>query len=90
MNDDREQWLRQRAYAIWEIEGCPEGRDREHWEKAERELSAAQAAEQFQSSPANTQEPGGDPEIKKPRRTSPKASSSTAASRRKKTPELRL
>jgi hypothetical protein len=88
MNDDREHWLRQRAYAIWETEGCPEGRDREHWDKAERELSAAQATEQFQSSPASTQEPVSDPGVKKPRRT-PKAAAATAASRRKKTPELR-
>jgi hypothetical protein len=37
---DREQLLRQRAYAIWEYEGRPHGRDREHWFAAERELSA--------------------------------------------------
>jgi hypothetical protein len=35
---DREQLLRERAYAIWEREGRPHGRDRDHWFAAEREL----------------------------------------------------
>jgi hypothetical protein len=26
------------AYRIWERQGRPEGRDREHWEQAQREL----------------------------------------------------
>jgi hypothetical protein len=29
-----------RAHEIWEQEGRPEGRHREHWQTAERELSA--------------------------------------------------
>jgi hypothetical protein len=37
---DREQLLRERAYAIWEREGRPHGRDRDHWFAAERELAA--------------------------------------------------
>ncbi len=28
----------QRAYEIWESEGCPEGRCEAHWREAEREL----------------------------------------------------
>lgn len=35
--DDREQRVRNRAYDIWEQEGRPSGREREHWEQAERE-----------------------------------------------------
>lgn len=31
--------IRQRAYAIWESEGRPEGREREHWSRAEAELA---------------------------------------------------
>lgn len=30
-----------RAWEIWSSEGCPHGRDLEHWLRAERELSAA-------------------------------------------------
>lgn len=33
-----EQQVRERAYFIWEREGCPHGRDCEHWVMAEREL----------------------------------------------------
>ena len=29
-----------RAYALWESEGRPHGRDAEHWLRAERELAA--------------------------------------------------
>jgi DUF2934 family protein len=35
---DREDRIRQRAYRIWEDEGCPDGHDREHWDRAEREV----------------------------------------------------
>jgi hypothetical protein len=30
----------QRAYAIWQREGCPDGRAMEHWFRAEAELAA--------------------------------------------------
>lgn len=36
--------IKQRAYAIWEQNGCPQGQDREHWEQAERELLDAAPA----------------------------------------------
>jgi hypothetical protein len=32
---DLEQRIREKAYEIWNLEGQPEGRDREHWERAE-------------------------------------------------------
>jgi len=32
------------SYHIWESEGCPEGRDAEHWAQAEAQLSADAAA----------------------------------------------
>jgi hypothetical protein len=37
----REQAIRERAYAIWEEEGRPDGRDLDHWRRAEQELSSA-------------------------------------------------
>ena len=33
-----EERIRNRAYAIWEREGCPEGRHEAHWEQARQEL----------------------------------------------------
>lgn len=42
MAGDREERVRRRAYEIWEKEGGPSGREREHWEQAERELGAGE------------------------------------------------
>ncbi|MFG1477775.1 DUF2934 domain-containing protein [Xanthobacter sp. V4C-4] len=30
--------IRRRARAIWREEGCPDGKDREHWARAELEV----------------------------------------------------
>ncbi len=35
---DREERIRLRALEIWREQGCPDGRAREHWEQAEREV----------------------------------------------------
>ena len=37
----REQIVRDTAYAIWEAEGKPEGRDAEHWRLAEQRVAAS-------------------------------------------------
>lgn len=37
----REQQIRERAYAIWEEEGRPDGRDLDHWHRAEAEIDRA-------------------------------------------------
>jgi Protein of unknown function (DUF2934) len=37
----REQAIRERAYAIWEEEGRPDGRDLDHWRRAEEEIGLA-------------------------------------------------
>jgi Protein of unknown function (DUF2934) len=36
---DGEQAIRERAYAIWEEEGRPEGRHLDHWVRAEAEIN---------------------------------------------------
>jgi len=38
---DLHERIRRRAYELWESEGRPTDRDREHWEQAERELTDA-------------------------------------------------
>jgi len=43
MADELEQRIRERAYEIWENEGCPEGRGDEHWLQACAEYSDARA-----------------------------------------------
>jgi hypothetical protein len=38
MAQEREQAIRERAYAIWEQDGRPEGRGVAHWAQAEAEI----------------------------------------------------
>jgi len=44
MHSDREVRIGERAQAIWEAEGRPEGLDREHWERAAAEVDAEDRA----------------------------------------------
>ena len=39
-----EQAIRERAYAIWEEQGRPEGRHLEHWLRAEAEINISSSA----------------------------------------------
>ena len=43
---ERENKVRDRAYALWQAEGEPHGRDRDHWTQAELELGDDLRAEQ--------------------------------------------
>ena len=52
-NDKREATIRERAYAIWEREGRPDGRSLAHWLKAEAEIGSAKEL------PAATRASGG-------------------------------
>jgi hypothetical protein len=36
MLDAREERIKAKAHALWEADGKPDGRDREHWEQAAR------------------------------------------------------
>ncbi len=49
----REQIVRDTAYAIWEAEGKPQGREREHWSEAEARVDAslAKAAPKAKAAP---------------------------------------
>lgn len=42
--DGSEDGIRKRAYALWEQEGRPEGRDQHHWEQASGEFQAGGGA----------------------------------------------
>ena len=39
MAADREQLIRQRAYAIWEQDGYPDDRSLDHWLRAQAEIA---------------------------------------------------
>lgn len=44
MNDDKERTIRDRAYAIWQEEGEPEGREADHWHRAASEFGGTPEA----------------------------------------------
>ena len=50
--------IRDRAYQIWQQEGCPEGRDHIHWQMAAEQLAAEQGADNGGSRPSNPQAGG--------------------------------
>jgi hypothetical protein len=62
INGDYTEKIRRRAYAIWEGEGRPHGRDRIHWLRAEAEVRDIQAA------PATATPPGASEPKDKGRR----------------------
>jgi hypothetical protein len=40
MGEEAKQIIRERAYALWETDGRPEGREQAYWLRAEQELLA--------------------------------------------------
>ena len=42
MSDAQDELIRNRAYAIWQAEGCPHDRQDQHWRQAAAELAQAQ------------------------------------------------
>lgn len=61
MTEDREDRIRERAYALWEQAGRPPDTAREHWAEAAREVDAALARDQADEPPAEEAgDVGGD------------------------------
>ncbi|GAA3086813.1 hypothetical protein GCM10010520_36600 [Rhizobium viscosum] len=64
MTDRNEDRVRERAYAIWEKEGRPEGEDLRHWSDAEAELrgdetpKASEQRKQLEETEGATGAPG--------------------------------
>ncbi len=84
MAEDRDERLRARAYALWEQEGRPHGREADHWAAAEAELFATPAGAEaepapFDARPADAAEPPPAKPARKPR--------AAAAPRRRKISE---
>jgi hypothetical protein len=61
MDQDHQERIRQRAHEIWESEGRPEGRDADHWSRAEEELrnqmGAGQPGQETEPQLAQTAKP---------------------------------
>jgi hypothetical protein len=44
MDRKKHDQIAQRAYALWQAEGQPEGKHEEHWYRAAREIAAGKSA----------------------------------------------
>lgn len=71
MDQDHQERIRQRAHEIWESEGRPEGRDADHWTRAEAELRNG----------TGDQQPGEGAEPKPARTTRAKSAKSPKATK---------
>jgi hypothetical protein len=47
MSDSKREKIAARAYEIWVEEGYPDGKEQEHWLRAEQELAGQDSAEQM-------------------------------------------
>jgi len=60
---DRQEEIRLRAHQIWEAEGRPDGKEAEHWARAEQELNGRDgdsgAGDQTEGGIASGLQPGG-------------------------------
>jgi hypothetical protein len=53
METDRNELIRQRAYAIWEKDGRPQGKHEEHWQQASKETHGLEDAPKIVKKPAH-------------------------------------
>ena len=67
MASNKEDRIRSRAYEIWKREGCPEGRDREHWEEAVQELDRQAGSEADRESNTPTEKAASEPQQQRER-----------------------
>jgi hypothetical protein len=51
MSVDRERKIRERAFAIWVNEEMADGRDREHWVEAEKQIDKEAAEDEIDPTP---------------------------------------
>ncbi len=56
----REEKIRLRALEIWREQGCPDGRAREHWEQAKREVDGEADREAGGDQTPSSVDPGPD------------------------------
>jgi len=81
VTDDRQERIRQRAHAIWEQAGRPEGADMQHWDQATAETDGEAAKPKKKAAPKKAAaKPGkaaaaktAKPAAAKPKAAKPKA-----------------
>lgn len=65
MDSDRNELIKQRAYAIWEREGRPEGRHEAHWQRASEDMHGLEDAPKIVSKTAHVAPAGKKEETRR-------------------------
>jgi len=65
MSEKFESQIRERAYAIWESEGRPHGRDTDHWLLAKQEIHISESESTLEISPTVTAKTPAKTRVKK-------------------------
>jgi hypothetical protein len=80
MAESEENWIKKRAYTLWEEEGYPAGKDREHWERAK--LEYVTLAPTASKPPAAARSPGKPAAaVKPPKTAAPKPAAKAVAAK---------
>lgn len=90
MAESEDDWIKRRAYELWESEGHPTGKDSEHWERARQEYADAKSGSDASAKSSITSagkkiEPSAAPKAEKPvkaaasKATASKTEASTAS-----------
>jgi hypothetical protein len=91
MDSDKEARIRERAYEIWAREGHPHGKEAEHWQMAEAEITAestvadraaagSKPRTEAPSAPAEAPEAGAAPPLRSRRAAKPARANPTGTS----------
>lgn len=82
-----EEWIKNRAYALWEEEGRPHGKDAEHWERAANEYKSLNGAPKKAASPRKPKAAEPKPAEAKPPTTAETPAKAKPAARAKAAPK---
>jgi biotin carboxyl carrier protein len=88
MQDQRDEKIRLRAYQIWEQEGRPEGKDIDHWHRADSEIEQEQYQMQAEqdSRPSDTEETESATQAVRTPEAPPALSTNQASAKRQRAP----
>lgn len=81
-----DEWIKHRAYELWEQEGYPSGKDKEHWERAKLEYASQNPVASSDKAPKRklAAEKAEKPATKALKTTAPKAATPKKAAKSEK------
>ncbi|WP_165217498.1 DUF2934 domain-containing protein [Affinirhizobium pseudoryzae] len=84
-----EEWIKNRAYALWEEEGRPHGKDAEHWERAAQEYKTVNGGAKKAPAARKSKAADAKPADAKPAATAETKPAAKPAARAKAAPKAK-